>query len=42
MTYSRQCTGYYYFFFFGDGGLVNYLPGLALNYDPPDFSLPSS
>jgi hypothetical protein len=25
-----------------DGGLSNFLPGLALNFDPPDFSLPSS
>jgi hypothetical protein len=24
------------------GGLVNCLPGLALNLDPPDLSLPSS
>jgi hypothetical protein len=23
-------------------GLMNYFPGLALNYNPPDFSLPSS
>jgi hypothetical protein len=27
---------------FGDGGLTNYLPGLALNCDLPDLSLPSS
>jgi hypothetical protein len=24
------------------GGLTNYLPGLSLNLDPPNFSLPSS
>jgi hypothetical protein len=23
-------------------GLMNYLPGLALNHDPPDLCLPSS
>jgi hypothetical protein len=28
--------------YFGDGGLMNYLPGLALNYNPPDLSLSSS
>jgi hypothetical protein len=28
--------------FFGDGGLKNYLPGLALNPYPLDVSLPSS
>jgi hypothetical protein len=28
--------------YFGDGGLMNNLPGLALNPDPPNFSLPSS
>jgi hypothetical protein len=27
--------------YFGDGGLLNYLPGLALNC-PPDLSLPNS
>jgi hypothetical protein len=26
---------------FGDGDLENYLPGLTLNCDPPDFSLPN-
>jgi hypothetical protein len=24
------------------GGLMNYLPGLATNFDPPDLSFPSS
>jgi hypothetical protein len=28
--------------YFGDGGLINYLPRLALNLDPPDLSLPRS
>jgi hypothetical protein len=28
--------------YFGDGDLMNYLPGLALNYYPPNLSLPSS
>jgi hypothetical protein len=27
---------------FGDGGLADYLPGLALNYELPNLSLPSS
>jgi hypothetical protein len=28
---------------FGDGGLMNYLPGLTLNHDPPpDLSLPNN
>jgi hypothetical protein len=36
-TYSPFCSGY-----FGDGGLKNYLPGLASNHDPHDFSFPSS
>jgi hypothetical protein len=27
---------------FGDGGLMNYLPGLASNCDTPNLSLPSS
>jgi hypothetical protein len=31
------CSGY-----FGDGGLENYLPGLALNHDPPNLNLSSS
>jgi hypothetical protein len=31
------CSGY-----FGDGNLLNFLPWLALNYDPPDFSHPSN
>jgi hypothetical protein len=30
------------FYYFEDGGLRNYLPGLALKHDPPDLSLPSS
>jgi hypothetical protein len=34
---SPPCSGY-----FGNGGLLNYLPGLALNCDPPDLSLPSN
>jgi hypothetical protein len=25
---------------FGDGGLLNYLPGLTLNCDPPDLRFP--
>jgi hypothetical protein len=25
--------------YFGDGGLMNYLPKLALNHDPPKLSL---
>jgi hypothetical protein len=29
-TSSPFCSGY-----FGDGGLVNYLPGLTSNHDPP-------
>jgi hypothetical protein len=29
-------------FVFGDGGLSNCLPGLALNCDPPNHSLLSS
>jgi hypothetical protein len=30
-------------YYFGDGGgHMNYLPGLASNFDPPDLSLPSS
>jgi hypothetical protein len=36
-TSSPFCSGY-----FGDGGLLNYLSGLALNHDPPDLSLPRS
>jgi hypothetical protein len=32
----------FYSGYFRDGGLMNYLPGLALNLDPPDLSLPSS
>jgi hypothetical protein len=32
-----------FYCYFGDGGcLSNYLPRLALNFDPPDLSLPSS
>jgi hypothetical protein len=34
-TSSPFCSGY-----FGDGGLMNYLPGLTLNHDFPDLSLP--
>jgi hypothetical protein len=33
---SIFCCGY-----FGDGSLLNCLPGLASNHDPPDLSLPS-
>jgi hypothetical protein len=33
---SPFCSGY-----FGDGGVLNYFPGLALNCDPLDLSLPS-
>jgi hypothetical protein len=36
-TSSPFCSGY-----FGDGGLTNYLPWLASNYEPPNFSLPNS
>jgi hypothetical protein len=35
----------FYSGYFGDGGgsgLRNYLPGLALNHDPPNLSLPRS
>jgi hypothetical protein len=32
-TSSPFCSGY-----FGDGGLWNYLPGLASNHDPPDLT----
>jgi hypothetical protein len=35
-AYSSFCSGY-----FGGGGLVNYLPGLPSNHNPPDLSLPS-
>jgi hypothetical protein len=28
--------------YFGDGGLVNYLPRLTSNHEPPDLSFPSS
>jgi hypothetical protein len=28
--------------FFRDGGLMNYFPRLALNFDPPNLKLPSS
>jgi hypothetical protein len=28
--------------YFGEEGLENYLPGLALNHDPPDLSFPGS
>jgi hypothetical protein len=34
---SPFCSGY-----FGDGGLANYLPRLALNQSPPNLSLLSS
>jgi hypothetical protein len=37
-TSSPFCSGY-----FGGGGcLLNYLPGLASNLDPPNLNLPSS
>jgi hypothetical protein len=36
-TSSPFCSGY-----FGDGGLENNLPELALNLSPHDFSFPSS
>jgi hypothetical protein len=36
-TCSSFSSGY-----FGDGGLMDYLPRLALNHDSPDLSLPSS
>jgi hypothetical protein len=28
--------------YFGAGDLMNYLPGLALNHNPPSLSLPNS
>jgi hypothetical protein len=28
--------------YFGEGGLENYLLKLALNYDPPNLSLPTT
>jgi hypothetical protein len=34
---SPFCSGY-----FGDRGLTNFLPRLALNHDPPNLSLPNS
>jgi hypothetical protein len=34
---SPFCSGY-----FGDGGLMNYLPRLALNFDSPSLSFPNS
>jgi hypothetical protein len=33
---------YFWSGYFGDGGLTNSLPRVALNHDPPDLSLPSS
>jgi hypothetical protein len=36
-TSSPFCSGY-----FGDGSLMNYLPGLASNCDPPHLSFPRS
>jgi hypothetical protein len=36
-TSSPFCSGY-----FGDGGLLNYLPGLASNHDPPELNLQNS
>jgi hypothetical protein len=36
-TSSAFCSGH-----FGDGGFMNYSPGLAWNGDPLDLSLPSS
>jgi hypothetical protein len=36
-TCSPFCSGY-----FGDGGLMNYLPGLASNHHSPNLSLPSN
>jgi hypothetical protein len=36
-TCNTFCSGYS-----GDGGLENYLTGLASNHDPPNLSLPSS
>jgi hypothetical protein len=36
-TSSPFCSGY-----FEDGVLSNYLSGLALNQDPPNFSIPST
>jgi hypothetical protein len=36
-TYGPFCSGYFLAI-----GLLNYLPGMALNLDPPNLSLPSS
>jgi hypothetical protein len=36
-TSSPFCSVY-----LGDGGLVNYLPRLSLNHNPPDYGLPCS
>jgi hypothetical protein len=36
-TSSPFCSGY-----FGDGDLINCFPGLTLNQDSPDLSLPNS
>jgi hypothetical protein len=38
----RSTSSPFYFDYFGDGGLMNYLPGLALNHHPPDLSLIST
>jgi hypothetical protein len=35
-TSSPFCSGYV-----RDGDIMNYLPGLVLNHDPPNLSLPS-
>jgi hypothetical protein len=38
----RYISSQFCFGCFGDGGLTNSLPGLALNKDPPDLSLSGS
>jgi hypothetical protein len=42
LHYLSHISSSFYFGYFGDGGLVNNLPVLASNCDPPDFSLPTS
>jgi hypothetical protein len=43
MLYNfSQTSSTFHFGYFGNGGLMNYLLGMALNHDPPNLSLPSS
>jgi hypothetical protein len=37
LVFEEFCCSY-----FGDGNVTNFFSGLALNYNPPDLSLPSS